>query len=515
MIRYYKLLWKEILARLFFHLIYIIAIAALPYVIKNMIDCTYENGISDVIKWVTSFISFIIVGMAAQYITQKNAWKLDKKFYEAIRQDLFQVIISKNPESFYKKEIGEYSSMITNDVASCEEYLELIMEICESAIDLIVYAAFIFTLDTNIAIIIYTAAILVFFLPQITGKKLSDRRNALSKAMGAYTNTVLDLLTSFTFVDPFTLIPINQKHKKELHKMEHIRYSYGTYKTFANVLNGSTMYVVNIAAFAIIAILLSLGKISAGIATATISYIQDFMFPLRTIVDSSISLKAVSGVKDKIITEIKNERQFCFSRLQMKHNLTLKNINKKWDNFEIKNFSYTFEKGKSYVIVGNSGSGKSSLLKIITQHLKADSGYISIDGKEASYDMCNELIFYLNQDCDVYLADYRDNTTIFQSYEYKDFLNDTVSNKIYTSIRESENCNLLSGGEKQLVLIIRALLSKKEILVLDEPFSALNPELEREVTKELLRHERTIIMVTHNIEEEYLNLFDVVIQMGE
>ena len=76
-----------------------------------------------------------------------------------------------------------------------------------------------------------------------------------------------------------------------------------------------------------------------------------------------------------------------------------------------------------------------------------------------------------------------------------------------------KNCNELSGGEKQIVLIARALLSEKEILVLDEPFSATNKDLEERLTKELLNSGKTIIMATHNIKEEYLKMFDNVISL--
>ncbi len=83
----------------------------------------------------------------------------------------------------------------------------------------------------------------------------------------------------------------------------------------------------------------------------------------------------------------------------------------------------------------------------------------------------------------------------------------------YNSNYDSKNCNEVSGGEKQIVLIARALLSDKEILVLDEPFSAMNTDLEANLTKELLNSGKTIILVTHNREKEYLDMFDFVIYL--
>ena len=70
----------------------------------------------------------------------------------------------------------------------------------------------------------------------------------------------------------------------------------------------------------------------------------------------------------------------------------------------------------------------------------------------------------------------------------------------------------LSGGEKQLVNYLRAILSGKEILLLDEPFSAMDKNMEKYVCSKLLEMEdKTIIMITHNVEKDFLDNFDDII----
>lgn len=511
--RYFKLLWKEIFVRLFFHVIYITAIAALPYIIKNMIDCGFLNGWYDVVKWVGVFITFIILGMAAQYITQRGAWKLDKKLYENIRQDFFEALITQTPETYKSKEIGEYTSMINNDIAGCEEYVEYIMQICEAVIGLIVYASYIFCLDIRIAGIIYITAVLTLFLPRITGDKLSSKKQVLLKKTGIYTNKVFDLLSGISFVNHDTFEKVAARHNDSLYEMEKSRYEYGKFKTFTNVLNGSVMYIINTAAFAIIAVLLCAGSITAGIATATISYIQDFMFPLRTVIDSISAVKAVEGVKNRIIEEIENTRYISLGKTEFRDKIRLNKVSVAFADFKLFEKSYTFVRGKSYAITGNSGTGKSTILRIIAQRISHETGNVWIDNLDANYDLCNDLIFYLEQGSHVYATGYQDNVTMFGSYKYKKIIEKMTGSDRYNSIYDSKNCNELSGGEKQIVLIARALLSEKEILVLDEPFSATNKDLEERLTKELLNSGKTIIMATHNIKEEYLKMFDNVISL--
>ena len=193
--------------------------------------------------------------------------------------------------------------------------------------------------------------------------------------------------------------------------------------------------------------------------------------------------------------------------------IAVKNISISFQDSVIKEKSFTFEKGKSYVIVGDSGTGKSTLLKIIAGRMKADEGQVFGDEEELDYDSCNQIMFYSNQDSHIYDASYEDNVTVFESYH--DENNYDVLNILadYKYIKNTQNCNELSGGEKQIVLLNRALYSNREVLILDEPCSAMNERLEYNVTEYLLSLGKTIIMVTHNNKENYLNLFDYIIEM--
>lgn len=255
-----------------------------------------------------SFHFFVVIGMGAQYVTQRSAWKLSEKLFVFLRKDLFESIISKTPEEFQRRNLGDYNSMLNNDINACDEYMEYLMEIFEAAIGLIVYAVYIFLLDYRIAIIIYIVAVVILFLPNVTGEKLSLKKQILLGETEKYNTKVLDLLGGYFLVNKDTYKGIYRCHDLVLEEMENARYRYGKYKAFTNVLNGSVMYVVNTAAFAIIAILLFKGNITVGIATATIAYVQDFMFPLRTIIDSISNVKSVAGAKDKVLEEIEKKR---------------------------------------------------------------------------------------------------------------------------------------------------------------------------------------------------------------
>ena len=362
---------KPFAIELLFHLFYITAIASLPYIIKHIVDCNYANGISDVIRWVCVFAGAAAVGMAAQYVSQRCAWWFDKELLTMLRQDLFHAILSKEPDVFKQKSLGEYSSQINNDVATCSDYMTYLSLIIEGVISLIAYAVFVFLLDWRIALVLYITSFLLLFLPELTGRKFSEKKKFLLKKTGEYTAKVLDLLGGHQVVSSDTEAQMDARHKRSLDETENARYDFGKFKTFTNVFNGSVMYLSNTVAVAALAYFLFRGQITAGVAAATIAYVQEFMSPVRDIIDSISSLKSVAGVKDNVIREIRNTHERAAAAVPFENNMRAENVSFAFEHFSIDAFSYTFKKGEKYAIVGESGKGKSTILNLLTGNLKA------------------------------------------------------------------------------------------------------------------------------------------------
>lgn len=505
---------KPFTLELLFHLFYIAAIASLPYIIKQIVDCSYSNGISDVIRWACIFAGAAAVGMAAQYVSQRCAWWVDKELFTMLRGDLFHAILSKEPDEFRSRDLGEYSSWINNDVAVCSDYTTYLSLIIEGVISLIAYAVFVFLLDWRIALVLYITSFLLLFLPRVTGRKFSEKKKVLLKKTGEYTAEVLDLLGGYPVVSSDTAAQMDDRHRKSLNETENARYDFGKFKTFTNVFNGSVMYLSNTVAVAALAYFLFRGQITAGVAAATIAYVQEFMSPVRDIIDSISSLKSVAGVAGGVIREIENTRVRTRMCVPFEGQIAAENVSYAFEHFSIESFSRIFEKGKKYAIVGGSGTGKSTVLNLLTGNLKAQAGKITVDGTEVTYNLCSDTMFYVNQQSHIFAEPFTENVTVFGSFtndfDWKSFL----PAQKYETLMRARDCSTLSGGEKQLVSLCRAILSGRKILLLDEPFSALDSTTETVICEKLMQmRDRTVIMITHNEQPEYLKLFDQVIAL--
>ena len=190
----------------------------------------------------------------------------------------------------------------------------------------------------------------------------------------------------------------------------------------------------------------------------------------------------------------------------------------------LKGISESFDAGKSYAVVGGSGSGKSTVLNLLMGSYRNYGGSISIDGDELrdiDPDSLYELISIVQQNVFVFDSTIKDNITMF-----KDFPQEQVSSAIERAgleqlvadkgldYRCGEGGSGLSGGEKQRISIARCLLRGTPVLLMDEATAALDTATARAVNDSILGIDGlTRIVVTHRLEENELRRYDSIVVM--
>lgn len=191
--------------------------------------------------------------------------------------------------------------------------------------------------------------------------------------------------------------------------------------------------------------------------------------------------------------------------------IIVENLFKKFKNFQLKNINLKIEDGEFVSILGKSGSGKSTILNLIATFDRADSGNILIDGENPLKLIKNGEISMVFQEA-LLLPHLNVYENIAFGLKIKKMKKKEINEKVAKIIKElnlegkeKNYPNELSGGEKQRVSIGRALIGNPKILLMDEPFSALDFNL-REKLQNLIKkiHKKlkiTIIFVTHDREE--------------
>ena len=204
--------------------------------------------------------------------------------------------------------------------------------------------------------------------------------------------------------------------------------------------------------------------------------------------------------------------------------IKVKNVSKHFANETAIDYSdITFEKGKSYMLLGASGCGKSTLLNMIAGILSPESGTIEIAGEDMTKKSQKEKDKFRIQKIGYIFQDFKlipemtvmDNIAILRLEKVDISDADKILNSLGILEKKNKKVKHLSGGEKQRVAIARAIVKKPDIILADEPTGNLNFAIGEAVIKQLIEvsEGKTLIAVTHD--ERLGKYFDHIIDMNQ
>lgn len=184
---------------------------------------------------------------------------------------------------------------------------------------------------------------------------------------------------------------------------------------------------------------------------------------------------------------------------------------------------FSIVKGEKIAIIGSSGCGKSSLLKLLSGLHCPTKGRLLINGCDKEWHVLNALSFYLQQHDIIFTGSVMDNVVLFKRDADIDRAMDVISSlglddcidmlphRWKTTI--SENNPLMSSGQRQRLLVARALCTEKPLVMLDEPTANLDSKSAKQVIKSILSSDKTVLVVLHD--PELLDGFDRVIRVEQ
>ncbi len=204
--------------------------------------------------------------------------------------------------------------------------------------------------------------------------------------------------------------------------------------------------------------------------------------------------------------------------------IKIKNVSKQFPNETAIDYSdITFEKGKSYMLLGASGCGKSTLLNMISGILSPEKGSIEIGGRDMTALSQKEKDKFRIEKIGYVFQDFKlipemtvmDNISILRLEKVDISGCDEVLASLGIADKKNKKVSHLSGGEKQRVAIARAIVKKPEIILADEPTGNLNFAIGEAVIRQLVEISKgkTLIAVTHD--ERLGKYFDHIIDMNK
>ena len=422
---------------------------------------------------------------------------------------------------FTKKREGQYINIMTADVNSYEQILtHKLAALVKNGVLSVIVLAFVSVLYFPAAVILMVSLFLLIpemWLSFRIVKKYGMEKNLVTaKAVGQIVEYIDGIQTFRSYGMGGTK---NRNTTETLRKFSTVSYQYeahGIPVNFAfNIVNWLTVPLIMWIGYipwqsgSISAItFLFLCMLPMVLAKLTASISVD-MFSYRNLLISKANIKNVLAENE----ESKSTEAFSPNE----HGISFRNVSFSYVQEEpvLKNISFSIPDHGLTAIVGDSGSGKSTILNLIAKYYDPDSGEIDIDGqsiRNANAEDVIALISMVDQDTFLFNDTVRENIRYAKpsstDEEIEKACKKANCDRFIRKMEEGydtsigENGNLLSGGERQRLSIARAILKDSPILLLDEATSSLDIENEfavKQAISNLLQENKTVVMIAHTL----------------
>ncbi len=339
---------------------------------------------------------------------------------------------------------------------------------------------------------------------------------------------LLENIKNFTTIKNLNVLPYSLKNTEE--KLSGFLYDSFKLNSFLNgcenikyTINEIGFFVVNTVGI----ILIMHEKLSIANLITFNSLMGFFLNPVKNLIDILPKFNFFKATFAKISDFINIPTEKLGKRGELKHqDIKVHNLQFSYNDYNktLENIDFDIKEGSKVMLKGQSGCGKSTMCKILIKEFNNYEGTISLGNKnlkDYSLKTIRENILYVSQDEGIFSDTILNNLTLGRNITDEKMqkineicLVDEIVNKKafrYDTFISEANASI-SGGEKQRIILARALLKEAKILILDEPLSEVDEMLERQIITNINNYfkNKTIIYITHKNQDD---LFDQVINL--
>ena len=483
-----------------------------------------SEGSDDVLIFMVGFVigSFLLKNVF-NYLAMFFITFLRNGVLKDLRNDLYNKITSL-PLAFYsEKRKGDTMSRISTDVLEIQHsFLSILELIVREPLTIIFTIASMFIISVKLSLFVLIFIPVSGLVISLIGKSLKRNSNKVQKEQGYFLSIVDETLSGLKVIKGFNGEKIfSDKFQDSTTRF----YNYSNKLLNKQNLAGPTSEFLGISVIAALLwyggqMVLNEKTLDPSLFLVYMGLAYQILTPAKAISKASYGVKRGNAAAERVMEILQTESPLkdlpnATTKTSFDDVIELKGIQFKYeDEYVLKNFSISVPKGKTVALVGQSGSGKSTIANLVTRFYDVNEGQIEIDGtniKTLTKHSLRNLMGLVTQDSILFNDSIKNNillgkedatdAEVIKALEIAnawEFVKD-LPKGIDTNIGDSGN--KLSGGQKQRLSIARAVLKNPPIMILDEATSALDTESERlvQIALENMMKNRTSIVIAHRL----------------
>ena len=493
-----------------------------PYLTKQVIDLGFATNDINVIEYYAVIYGLTIIGSVLCIFVENYFLKsFGQKIIYNIRAIVFQKILHKSHDEFYKLPIGNWVTRITNDVESLRTlYTDVLLNLASSGLMIIGILGFMYAINVPLAIIMTILLPIMGVIIWVFQKFSRKAFRQVRRSVAASNASIKELLNYIVIVKSYGGEKDIEERYNTVNKgfLEAGLFEVTTFSIFRPLVDG-LFFVALIVIFTTTNVIDSVAD--AGTVFAFIQYMDRFFQPLKEIADKYNSLQSALAGAERLVPLLEEEDRQIANEVprEFKHieSIDFKHVWFSYDNndvYALEDFTLSIKAGEFIGIVGPSGSGKSTLLSLLMGLYKPTKGAIYINGIDiANYDssVLRHLMGYVFQQAYLFKGSIKDNLTLFDtSISYDDMVAAAKQVNLDSMIEQLPEGyhtpvgylgSLLSDGQKQLLAFGRTLIRKTPILLLDEATANIDSHTEKQIQASIenIRGSKTIVSIAHRL----------------
>ena len=467
----------------------------------------------------TIFCLIHILKNLFDYIRGKILIKVQNDIELSLSNEIFKNIISLPYKYFKNRTTGEVLTRINDLSIITDTIIKIIVTIL---LDLLLSIfACIFLFNINKSLFIISSVIIIFYILIVLKfqNKLKIKLEKIKEEKASLNSYIVENISGYETLKGLS-IENNIINNYKMRNNKYIKLS----KNYENIYNKENLFKnlleeIGICILILVGSLLVIKKqITIGNLITFISLFSYYISPLKNIVDLNKDIKDAKisfNRLNEIIYDIKTT--LTFLKLPF-NNINIKNLTYSYDKYNnvFENINLDIKQNEKIMLIGSSGMGKSTILKLLKKYYQVDNNKIFIDDvdiNDISEEEINKNITYVSQQEILFTYTLYNNLVLNRKIENNKLLSvvkDTKLNFIDKNLKLNmfieENGFNLSGGQRQRIVLARSLLNDFKILLLDEALSEVDTKTERKILKNIFKRykNKTIILVSHRLDNKDL-----------